>query len=411
MGKLKIPDCLKEKNGNVHWNKHSLGFSPVEKVALLFEINNLTGVIKEVGVCDSLSRQTQITYLCLEHEKPHENKSLILNLLKGHYCSKCGRDKATKNRVISDRRIKINTLKDATEFIENVNPDCFDVLGFDRNKQRNLLLILRCKVCGTISNRAIASCDKRCRVCYTNARRISKELFLERANTLHNNVYKYDLEGIEEFTTKSIIRVFCSIHGMFKQKVDSHLNGDRCKKCADIIVHTKIRMQYDEILEKCNNVHNGRYTYPLINEEYVNNKTKVSIKCSTHGIFKQTINAHLGGDGCPTCNNSRLECEIQQYLENNNIFYLPQHKFSNCTFKRELKFDFWIPSLAMVIEANGEQHYKRIPFFHRDNHAFEQQIIRDEIKRTFCTEHGITFLEVHDKNINQLDELINSQSL
>ena len=40
-------------------------------------------------------------------------------------------------------------------------------------------------------------------------------------------------------------------------------------------------------------------------EKNGNYALKVKIKCFKHGIFYQTPNAHLRGDGCPNCGYSR----------------------------------------------------------------------------------------------------------
>ena len=45
--------------------------------------------------------------------------------------------------------------------------------------------------------------------------------------------------------------------------------------------------------------HGNRYGYSKVN--YINNSTKVTIRCITHGEFEQTPHNHLEGKGCPHC--------------------------------------------------------------------------------------------------------------
>ena len=52
-------------------------------------------------------------------------------------------------------------------------------------------------------------------------------------------------------------------------------------------------------IEKAQVIHGGTYNYAYVN--YVNNITKVLIKCHLHGIFKQSPRDHLQGSGCPEC--------------------------------------------------------------------------------------------------------------
>lgn len=46
-------------------------------------------------------------------------------------------------------------------------------------------------------------------------------------------------------------------------------------------------------------IHQNYYDYSFV--EYINNRTKVKIKCPIHGFFEQKPNDHLGYHGCPNC--------------------------------------------------------------------------------------------------------------
>jgi len=43
------------------------------------------------------------------------------------------------------------------------------------------------------------------------------------------------------------------------------------------------------------------HTYGYEPTDYKDSKTKVKIRCYIHGIFEQTPNNHLRGQGCPSC--------------------------------------------------------------------------------------------------------------
>lgn len=45
--------------------------------------------------------------------------------------------------------------------------------------------------------------------------------------------------------------------------------------------------------------HGDKYDYSLV--DYMLSRTKVKIICRDHGVFEQTPNKHLQGDGCPEC--------------------------------------------------------------------------------------------------------------
>ncbi len=73
-----------------------------------------------------------------------------------------------------------------------------------------------------------------------------------------------------------------------------------------------------------------------------------------------------------------------------------------------LELDCFNPRLRIAVEYNGAQHYKFIPYFHRNKEAFANQKYRDEMKRVKCRENGIILIEVpytisHDKIPSYLD--------
>ena len=55
----------------------------------------------------------------------------------------------------------------------------------------------------------------------------------------------------------------------------------------------------EEFITDATDAHNGRYGYS--NARYINNTTKVSILCDTHGEFWQIPKDHLKGKGCNKC--------------------------------------------------------------------------------------------------------------
>lgn len=55
----------------------------------------------------------------------------------------------------------------------------------------------------------------------------------------------------------------------------------------------------ESFILKASDVHNNKYTYDKAT--WVNNKTKITITCPTHGDFEQAPNNHLSGYGCQEC--------------------------------------------------------------------------------------------------------------
>lgn len=58
-----------------------------------------------------------------------------------------------------------------------------------------------------------------------------------------------------------------------------------------------------------------------------------------------------------------------------------------------LTADFWLPLRRMVVEVNGEQHYKFIPFFHNNILNFYHSKKNDKNKAEWCLINNINFVE------------------
>jgi hypothetical protein len=140
------------------------------------------------------------------------------------------------------------------------------------------------------------------------------------------------------------------------------------------------------------------YRYDKVN--YVTNKDFVDIDCRSHGIFKQSPNNHLSGNGCPRCKNSYGERKISNYLESNSIKYLREFKFEQCFYKDKLPFDFYLPDYNLCIEFNGIQHYEPVDFF-GGVISYENQLIRDSVKNKYCSDNKINLLIIkYDEDID-----------
>ena len=69
-----------------------------------------------------------------------------------------------------------------------------------------------------------------------------------------------------------------------------------------------------------------------------------------------------------------------------------------------LELDCYDPEMKLGVEYQGEQHYKYIPFFHRNKDAFTNQKYRDDLKRRLCKDEGVVLIEVpHVISINNIE--------
>jgi hypothetical protein len=59
-----------------------------------------------------------------------------------------------------------------------------------------------------------------------------------------------------------------------------------------------------------------------------------------------------------------------------------------------LELDGYNSELGLAFEYQGQQHYKYVPYFHKNKEAFYNQKYRDYMKRVMCKDNGIKLIEV-----------------
>lgn len=161
--------------------------------------------------------------------------------------------------------------------------------------------------------------------------------------------------------------------------------------------------------------------------EYINNSEPILCKCKICGTeWYITPNKLTQGRGCPSCYSRKLsagERYIINILSKNNIPFIHQKKFDNLRNPITncfLKFDFFLPEYNLCIEYQGQQHYKPIYFGKKEGKTKEeieklaQQNLkntqyRDEIKRKYCEDNNIKYLEIPYYSQSQLEEIILNQ--
>lgn len=62
--------------------------------------------------------------------------------------------------------------------------------------------------------------------------------------------------------------------------------------------------------------------------------------------------------------------------------------------EQNFELDCYCSTLNLAVEYNGVQHYKYVPYFHKNKDMFQNQKYRDEIKRRMCKDYGINLIEV-----------------
>ena len=96
-----------------------------------------------------------------------------------------------------------------------------------------------------------------------------------------------------------------------------------------------------KFLEKASLIHGNKYVYDEV--IYINNSTKIIIKCKLHGKFLQTPKNHLVGQGCKKCSS--------KYISNTDYFIEKSKKIHGDKFSYD-KVNYINSNTKVIISCN-----------------------------------------------------------
>lgn len=222
--------------------------------------------------------------------------------------------------------------------------------------------------------------------------------FINQANKRHNNRYKYHL--IKKLTDrKQKVKIVCPEHGEFEQIASNHLNGNGCRRC-----HFENRiLTTEKFIEKAKKIHGDLYDYSLV--AYNRSRFDITIICKKHGAFKQMANKHLNGHGCQCCKFSKGQIKIREFLKHNNVLFEEQKRFEELD---RLSYDFYLTKQNILIEYDGEQHFRPVKIWGGKN-GFIKQKQRDEIKTHFAKKENIKLIRIPYTKIKEIDKILTNE--
>lgn len=343
-----------------------------------------------------INTHEKVCIICPEHGEFWQSPA---NHLKGSKCKLC----SNKARAKSKTKSFESFLNDAN--LVHSNFYIYEKTNFIKRSDK---AIITCPIHGDfeqiINNHLKGEgCSECAKIRSADKRKLTLNEFIIKANNIHNNKYDYSLSVYSKYSDK--IKIICPIHGEFEQQVGNHLQGKGCSKCKNDKLAFNRKDSFENFVNKANSVHNKLYDYEKVN--YINQLTKIIIICPKHGEFEQTANAHLRGQGCPKCNNSKGEIMIYNWLKNNysSLKFIEQYR---AIWLNGLIYDFYIPSLKIAIEYNGIQHYEPVEFFGGEEY-FKYIQNNDRLKDKFSTENGITLIKIkYNNEIIDMKELNNN---
>jgi hypothetical protein len=255
----------------------------------------------------------EIEIICLKHgafkQKP-------LNHLEGHSgCKKCHYDKISQKRRLTqqqfvDKANKTHNFKyDYSKFI------------YVNNHTKGIII---CPIHGEFlqtwcDHLASQGCPKCKADAISKALRSNTEEFIEKAKTIHGDLYDYSLVDYKTVHTK--VKIICTKHGVFEQTPGHHNSGQGCPICKSSGGELSVKRFLDfkdinyireKTFEGCKNVFPLKFDFWLPDYnlciEYQGKQHYLS-NCfyGEDGFKKQQIRDQIKRDFCKSNNIDLLE--------------------------------------------------------------------------------------------------------
>lgn len=202
------------------------------------------------------------------------------------------------------------------------------------------------------------------------------EDFISDAIKIHGDKYDYSDSKYVNKSTKIAIK--CNKCGnIFMQTPKRHLNGQGCPKCGAEYARLLKKNDYKTFLQKANIKYGNRFSYPYIENEYENNKKKITVKCNDCGFeFKKRPNDFLSQKfdiKCKQCKN-KSNSNIISYEE------LKKFETDNKIEKFEGQLNIKNDEVTVICEKHGKYKAK-ISSIINGKYSCRKCIIEHEAKK------------------------------
>lgn len=171
----------------------------------------------------------------------------------------------------------------------------------------------------------------------------------------------------------------------------------------------------NQILKK--NIIGQRFGLQTVLEELPerNQNQKIVYKCQCDcGTIRDVVGANLlnhGSQSCGCLKMSHGEFKIYQILKENNIDFIREQHPQNSNIFQNARYDFYIPSLKLLIEYDGKQHFK-VKGSGQDE-PLDEIKKRDSLKNQQAKENGFQLIRIpytHYDNICIKDLMPNTSA-
>lgn len=148
----------------------------------------------------------------------------------------------------------------------------------------------------------------------------------------------------------------------------------------------------------------------LLSLNYEGNNKKLKWKClKDNNVFYSNWADIQCDKGCPICNESKGEKEINKILSWNKISFEPQKKFDGLIGIGGglLSYDFYLPKFNLLIEYQGEFHDGTTRKQTKEDK--KRQVEHDKRKKEYSINNNIRLLEIWYYDFGNIEEILTKE--
>lgn len=164
------------------------------------------------------------------------------------------------------------------------------------------------------------------------SRKITTEIFIERAKNTHGNKYDYSKVDYKGKDTK--VCIICPEHGEFWQTPHNHYKHG-CSKCGVEVVSQYKQKTTEDFIRKSKEIYKDKFKYD--NTKYIDSKTLLKITCPIHGDVEVYPGNFLNGRGCPKCGQllkgQYKKLNTETFIEKANIIHNNRYNYNKTNYK------------------------------------------------------------------------------
>lgn len=186
------------------------------------------------------------------------------------------------------------------------------------------------------------------------------------------------------------------------------LIGRGCPKCRSKKIGDMCRWDNNKFLSELSKKEVN--VTPL--ETYVTSDTPIKCRCNICGcIWHPRPSSLLHGFGCPTCKASKGERKIAKFLLTHNISFERNKTFDGLLGIKNghLSYDFYIESMNLLIEYQGQFHDGTITSNFQSKESFAKQQEHDKRKKLYAITHDIELIEIWYWDFDNIENILSSK--